>query len=812
MPRPALRGPLFGRDADLARLKELLAQGERLVTILGPPGVGKTRLALALCDATPGFLWCDLSDARTEEDAVVALCETLGVPERAVGGDPRRLARLVPPGDTLLVADNFEQLVEQAAKFVEAFLAAAPGLRIVVTSRRRLGLPPHEVVHELAPLALVGKADGEASPAMALFLHCARRIRPDFASTPESLRDSEELVRALEGSPLAIELAAARMQVLSPHDLALREPTETVLESTIARSWALLSSPQQRALSDCAVFCGGFTVPAAEAVLHFDEGTPVIDLLHSLRDASLLRVEGDGAHLRLGMHLAVRAFTARRASPEAVREAQERHARWCAGLAPGDLANEVENALAAIAFVRERGDLDLALRLLTALEPVLTTRGPIQPYLASLDDLVAARAGGAERSELLPVYMARAATLRAVGRVSDSRAEYERAARLAGAAGDTATLAEIRTHEGGLRMFMGDDQGAMEALQEALRLVRAFERPRLEALVRVHLGNAALQRVELDAAEEHLAVAREIARRSGDDELEARTTGYLGLLELDRGNLARARACVERAMAAIGAGHVRSRAYLLGYVGLVRHEAGEIEAARVAYLEALPLMTRHGDRRGEALLLAVLGAASAERGDLAEARARLEEAEEIAAATGDRNATWLVRYLHLTLHVAAAEAGDARALEIANRLRDEATSGAGSPALRSWDVRFALRLFARRASHKALAAGDGVLVSRDGAWFEVAGERVSLGKFRSLALLLACLAIARDRMPGRAISVDDLLAAGWPNERVKASAGANRVHVALAKLRRLGLRDALRREADGYLLHESAVVDRGTTG
>ena len=299
---PAERDAFVGRGPDLQAIARQFDAGTRLVTLSGPGGTGKTRLAVRYGHAWlgdwPGGVWfCDLSEASTLDGIHHAASSALGVRLGAGDAAAQLAEAFACRGRCLVVLDNFEQLVEHAADTIGRWLDGAPEAAFLVTSRDRLNLAG-EVVQPVEPLPLDG-------PAIDLFVLRARTQRPDFALDEVQRAVIAEVTSLLDGLPLAIELAAARIAVLSPAQLLLRlrdrfkvltgrsgAGRQATLRAAIDWSWNLLTAWEQSALEQCSVFEGGFTIAAAEAVVDlapWPSSPPVIDAVQALVDKSLLR-------------------------------------------------------------------------------------------------------------------------------------------------------------------------------------------------------------------------------------------------------------------------------------------------------------------------------------------------------------------------------------------------------------------------------------------------------------------------------------------------------------------------------------------
>ena len=308
---------LFGRDDDLEQLRAAAA-ASRLVTVVGPVGVGKTRLARELLRGGS----CVEVDLSERADLLGLRAELAGALDVSADALEPALAEAPP-----VVLDNFEQLVEPAAGQLVRWLREVPSLRLLVTSRQRLGLS-EETVFELSPLS--------ASAAEALFVSRARQVDRGYEPGAAERTAIEALCAELDGLPLAIELAAARLRVMSAAELLERlgdrfealgegprdaHERHASLEHALASAWAALDEPGRSGLAQCAVFEGGFDLEAAEAVVRV-EGAGAISTLESLVDRSLLARDRSEAGTRYRLLASVRAYARAHGEPEA---AEERH-------------------------------------------------------------------------------------------------------------------------------------------------------------------------------------------------------------------------------------------------------------------------------------------------------------------------------------------------------------------------------------------------------------------------------------------------------------------------------------------------------
>ena len=327
LPRPLTR--LIGREGDVASVVELLGNPEtRMLTILGTGGVGKTRLALEVAERVKdtyreGVTYVELGAIREPSLVFPAIAEALGVEGEAGAPVGLRLREVLASAHMLVVLDNVEQVADAAGELAD-LLASAPGVQLLVTSRRVLNLGG-EHVYWLEPLP-VATAEGGTGPAVDLFIDRALSSRPDFRPTDDDLAAIGEIARRLDGLPLAIELASAWLGVLSPRavldrmgdhrldfldrgtrDLPERQQT---LRDTLAWSHSLLTADGQILFARLAIFVGSASLDAIEHVTNPDGRLVTLDLLASLVDSSLLRPAGEAAEPRFGMLETIREFAA----------------------------------------------------------------------------------------------------------------------------------------------------------------------------------------------------------------------------------------------------------------------------------------------------------------------------------------------------------------------------------------------------------------------------------------------------------------------------------------------------------------------
>jgi tetratricopeptide (TPR) repeat protein len=556
----------------------------------------------------------------------------------------------------------------------------------------------------------------------------------------------------------------------------------------------------------------------------------------------------------------LRAFAARGLVAESVRtDAERRHSRYFgrAGLrlarralrgdptARAELASDLDNLFAAHAAAIANGDAMTALSCAIAASPVLTTEGPLGPCVSMLDEALACPgASEAPRALSAAAHAARALAALLTGDADAATASAARAIEIARALGEPLLMARVLRQAAKVDLMRSRWEPAKSALLESLELARRagdrhgegwsvaglgdlafyvddldeasklYEDARLlfqgvgdrsaSAVLRFHVGSVAVERAQPEIARQHLEAALSELALVGERRTACYARGFLAILDQSDGRLDAARAGFMEAIAmARRIDFRRCEGTMLGYLAGCLLEEGEIDEAVARYREAFTVLEGSGSTIG-VYFRAALGAALAMRGELAAAQTELDAARALLGSTSQQTFAAAVISIHAG-HLALARMARAESEEDRAALLEQARSALavdGALASQS-DVRFARRVLQSRmaGTPEVNEAVTSIVIADSGRWFRhPGGQSVDLSRRRSLRLVLQALAQHRLQAAGGALDIAEIAAIGWPGETILPDAATERVYTVVATLRRLGLRNALMRRDDGYLL------------
>ena len=618
----------IGRERELDEVKGLLAAA-RLVTLVGMGGLGKTRLsvqaaAAQIHDFRDGVWFVDLAPIHDPTLVASAVAQVLDVREEPGRSLQQSVSQHLKSRRVLLILDNCEHVLGSAAQLANEILQVAPQVRMLASSREALHVPG-EQSYPVLPLPVPHGDDSyEAlarSTAVRLFIERAQQHKPDFALNERVAPAVRALVARLEGIPLALELAAARIRALSVTDINARldaryklltggsrvvQHRQQTLRALVDWSYELLTGEEQVLLDRLAVFAGGFDVSAAEAVcgtapLAADD---VLDLLQSLIEKSLVMFEERDSGARYLMLDTIREYASEKLAQR--HDAEAIAARHCdhyfsmakmarAGLRGPQQAEWIRQLELELDNIRSAVALPLAERV----DPVIAVK-----FAVALQGFWILRGYSAEGRRLVRAALALPAV--AASPIAQAYSLYVGAA-----------LAECQS----------DHAEARRMLETCLELRRALDSEVDIAATLSTLSAVRLQVGDVAKAAAGESEALEIFRRLGDRVGEAIGLLHLGQIWLYRGDHATARACLEQCLAvAREIRHLEVEAECELVLGQVALDTGDVAHAGLCFERSMTMCRESGDRRGEANAVRGLARIDLESGNFASARARLAEA------------------------------------------------------------------------------------------------------------------------------------------------------------------------------------------
>jgi predicted ATPase len=637
---PAQPTPFIGRTTQIAALKDLLLRSEaRLVTLTGPGGTGKTRLSLQvaeeLLDHFPqGVFFVPLADDTDAHQFISRVAQQLEVRE---GGRPllENVKDYLRDKRMLLVLDNFEQLIS-AAPMVADLLAIAPQLKILVSSRIALNLhgehtfavPPLELPQTTTDLQAENLVENEA---VHLFIGRAYAVQPTFRLTNANAFAIAEICRRLDGLPLALELAAARVKLLPPQailarlddrfklltgggrDLPSRHQT---LRNTIEWSYSLLNEDEKTLYARLSIFVGGFSIEAAEAVCNAEGRFDILEGLTALVNNSLLRQEETTeGEPRFGMLETIRAYAFERLAGSGEMSAlQEQHARYF-----GDLI--VNQAGFQLYFSDALYWLNWLERELDNIRATLTW--------------CMANPGGIELGSAI-IWMLMWFWYRR-GYLSEGRMWSDRILSIIPGSQISPAHAMTIASCGFLAMWQGEQEFALTQLQKSLAIAQMYEDDQLMPLLLLGNGVVLINMGRDSEAEPSLMEALDLFKQQGMLYFHALATIHLGNVELGLKHAERARALHEEGLAearALNENWVIS--FALNNLGEVARTQGQYDLARKYYEECEALLRDTGDKGDVARFVHTLGYIAQHEGDYARAESQFRKSLRMFRRLGNR--------------------------------------------------------------------------------------------------------------------------------------------------------------------------------
>lgn len=695
----------IGREREIAQVRQLLVS-TRLLTLTGAGGCGKTRLALQVAadapDRYPDGVWlAELAPLSNPTLVAQAVAKALGVKEQAGKDFVETVAEWLATRRLLVVLDNAEHMIPACAQFADLLLRRCAGLALLVTSRERLGIAG-ELTYRVPSLSVPGAGQdatseqGMACEAARLFVDRARLQRPDFEVTPEDARSLGSICRRLDGIALAIELAAARVRVMSLEELSRRLndrfavltggsraalPRHRTLRSLIDWSYELLGDAEKAVLRRASVFAGGWTLEAAEQVCSGDgvDRSDMLDLLTALTDKNLVAAESQGDATRFTQLETVRHYAQDRLRESGELESvRDRHAGYVL-----EMADQLRDTL---------GDAELK----ATLRRFDREDDNVRAALARCEETPAGSVRGLRLAgQLYWFWMLR-------GYYGEGRGWISRLLAVDGSGARGEVHARAFRAAGLLTYLQSDPAAAEVQFREALAIWRKLGDHSEIANSLGFVGDAVLARNDVATARVLLVEALAIAREADDRLATCRALQRLGRIAFHAADLAAARAFLEESASIAGdLGRSVLRNRTLCPLGRVLHLQGDFPAAKAVLTEALQGFRSLQDRDGLATTLAFLGSLSHEAGDSPTAKSQLAEALAILHALGQRATTaHAMEEFAAVLLALAGPLAAARLFGAADRLRQ------GYPRNPAEEGRYERQVAAARSALRDDAAFD----------------------------------------------------------------------------------------------------------
>ncbi len=702
-PLPAELTPLLGRTRESDQVRELLeAPANRLVTLIGPGGVGKTRLALHVAstlfdDFAEDVAYVALASIRDPNQAFAAIAQSFGLFSDAQDSPEDQLADLLHDRQLLLVLDNFEQILGAAPSLTNV-LIRCPGVTALVTSQAPLGILG-EQLYPLLPLSVPSSEQTTAedilrSDAVALFAQRARSVNPNLVIDDRMAQTIAGICRRLDGLPLAIELAAARTNILSPDALLARLSNRLkvlsgerrgvpdrlrTMRHAIAWSYDLLAPDEQALFRQMSVFVGGFSLDAVEAICQTtDDGRQAYDVLSALVDHSLVQSSplpsGDSRFLMLetlrdygleqleatgeedNARLAHATFfvdLSEEAEPHLVGSEQE---AWL-----DRLDAESENLRAAVDWSLTHGHEEIPLRIGGAIWRFCSARGLASDCRAWLERTLAAE--GNEQSPYRGIALIGAGNLFEEHRELDTGWSYfEQARRFADRTANPLIGTRAMSGLGIVAHDRGEYAAALELHTQAADLARLANDPRSVGVAAANMAGLSYYLGKLDDAERYWNESMGIFASLGETTSEAISASNLGALALERGEFERSERLQQRALTLqrqLKSSH--DIPYTLINLGETLCFLGDYTQSHDCFAEAIMLLRQEGNAVIEGVALSGVAKLALAQGDIPRATSMVLESIRL---VGDSYQTCIIENADLLAATCSALGKHANAVEL----------------------------------------------------------------------------------------------------------------------------------------------------